>query len=205
MTRLVSRALALFGLVGCSSHTPSGGSATSLEAAIIVQIRDVQTDADGVDAVVYLPDCNGVAVSQTSILTATHCMTDREHAIGDPVYFVDAGTWAHTTQGHSTARFVASSGDLATLETDAPLSAWVSARASAVDGPATLVHLDGTTIVATPVVITGDHVDGTRHRGDSGSSLSQGGDVVGILSQCEADVSAPNECLPGTGTFIAAQ
>jgi len=194
-------ALFLYFAAACSSSRPPGANATPLEAAIVVQVRDVQTDADGVDTVLYLPDCGGIAVGQYRILTAAHCMWDRGHALGEQVYYVDASTWRATTQGHALAVFQSADGEVAELWPADPLGAWVR-TAAAQDGPAELVHLAGPAIVDTPTMLAGNTLSGPVAHGDSGSGLFQSGALVGIVDTCVEDTGAPGVCLSGSGQWV---
>lgn len=189
-------------LVACGPGIRPLGNATPAEATVVVQRPSVSTatSPDEQDVLQYLPACLGVAVGERAILTAAHCVTSQDGS----VWFVDAPTWQHTAHGHALAHRVHAFDDLATLQTEEPLGAWVR-TAAAQDGPAELVLLRGDEAVYVATEVSGtERISGQLEHGDSGSGVFQSGALVGVVSTCDSGLSAEDGgemCLPSGGSF----
>lgn len=174
MKALVTLAITL--LCACGPDA-AGGGATPESASVVIMGLRANTDDDTVE---QFPECMGVAVAPTAVLTAAHC-----EPAGDSFLIVDAATWRRTSSGVAFADLAFDAGEVRTLVPREPLLNW-AVPAPASDGPGSFVAVRGTNIVALPTVLTGDQMTGAVEHGDSGGGVFRGGRLVGIVQACTA-------------------
>jgi len=168
-------------LTACGSDAAGGGATPeNASVAIMGQRLSDLSDPDQPPRYERYPECMGVAVSPTTILTAAHC-----EPVGSSFLIVDAPTWQRTSSGVAFADLAFDAGEVRTLVPRQPLLNW-ALPAAAADGPAVFVVIRGSDFVALPTVLTGDRMTGDVEHGDSGAGVFQSGRLVGLTQACTA-------------------
>lgn len=178
-------------LTGCGPGA-AGGGATPEAATVVIMGQRANTDDDTVER---FPECMGVAVSPTTVLTAAHC----EPTGADGTFaIVDHATWTRTSAGFALADLAFDAGEVRTLVPRQPLLNWAT-PARAKDGPAELVVLRDTDFTRQYTTVDGDQLTGDLQHGDSGAGVFQSGLLVGLVQACRTDPLAadPDACIGG--------
>ncbi len=182
--------IAFFLLLAACGPDAAGPSATCEDAAIVVMGQRIAEDNVTVEA---YPECMGVAIGPTLILTSDHCpraSVDQRYVI------VTAQQWRATASASSFADSALVVGEVRTLVPRVPLLNWVTPD-RATDGPAEMVTIRGTDIVSLPVTVTGLELSGAmQEHGDSGAAICRDNRPLGVVTACNS--SDDETCdLPG--------
>lgn len=172
-----SSALALLALLCACGPGAAGGGATPENASVVIMGQRLAEDNETFER---YPECMGVAVGPTAILTAAHC-----EPVMEAFLVVDAVTWRRTASGVALADLAFDAGETRTLVPRQPLLNW-AVPGLATDGPASFVVIRGSDIVSLPTTLAGDQMTGAVDHGDSGAGVFQGGLLVGIVQTCHA-------------------
>ncbi len=176
-------------LIACGPDA-QGVDATPVSASVVVMGQRIAEDEVTVEA---YPECMGVAVAPTLVLTSDHCSpasVDGRHII------VTEQQWRTTTRASGFADSALVVGEVRSLVPRVPLLNWVLPAAPG-GGAAIVVVVRGTEIVALPVMVEGLSLSGSmQEHGDSGAGVFQAGRLVGIVTACNS--SNDEDCdLPG--------